>query len=226
MQIDDIETLLIGSVLKHQNPNIWKGEYVHRCVDIVFNHLSHSSKDKVLTESELITQLNVSGICNFSVGKCWGQLGNEVARCQITTKHLFCQVFFEKDKTIFWAELSDFMTNRLKYDMHQINAQTLVNGIVRANDRVDELCQQWIQLLKESNKKARMIELTLSATESYLAQQTNGTKLKYNISATAAGIVVELIAEGVSVLSVSLQAGCNPKQKIDALIADMNKILS
>ena len=226
MQIDDIETLLIGSILKHQNPNIWKGEYVQRCVDILFNHLSHSSKSSILTESELVTQLRQCGINQFVVNRCWGESGSEIVRYQITTKHLFYQIFFEENRTILWAELSDFMTNRLEYDMHKISAQVLVNGLMRANDRVDELCQKWTKMLRNSAKKARLIELTKVATESYLEQKIRNTQLKYNVSATAACIVAELVAEGQVVLSVSLQAGCNPKDKIDALLTEMAKSLA
>lgn len=220
MQIADIETLLVGSVLRHQSPNVWKGDYVRSFIDVFLNRLSHN-KGQRTTDTEFAKHLQSYDFESVKSTLCWVTSGCEVPCFELATPHLLSKIYFEPNKIVLQVEFIGFKINKIEYDMSDVSASTLLSGLIESDSSVEKLCCEWPLLVKKCTQRARLIELTYAATNSYLSVETANTPLKYHIDMNAACIAVEITIEGLCSKTTSIVAGDNPTDKLSELISEM-----
>lgn len=224
MQVADIEKLLVGSILKQQNPNIWKGEYIRCWVDILLNQLSHSGRKSMITQSDLTQVLQQYGYKKVRLLTYWIPSGDEVACYEIITNNLLCKVFFEPQKIFCQVEIQKFRVALLEYGMTGISTLQFIDGLSKIDKKIGDICNNWAELIKNSTKKARLIELTHATAQNYLQQLSELNGFTYTINSTAACVVVEIVADGRCAISDTLPIGCNPKDVIDNILRRVNAL--
>lgn len=218
----DIDLLLLDSIMKNDNPDIWKGNYVVGNLNQKISGLAIGCRE-MLTKSSLDSILMRYKDINVSNKKCWVASGAIADVVDVEFKNMVCRFIFEKDEVHLQVELKFYCVMREEFDITNVAVDTLIEGLKELDNLLNSIDQNWNEKVGNIKKRARMEQMQYVAIESYLKQRLaeTGYNLSYRLRQTPVSTIVEIVAEGEREVSTSVRFGEQVNEKLELAISEM-----
>lgn len=217
-------TLLVNTILQGKNPNLWKGDCIISEINPSLLWMTRESRKSRLDKISLKADVENSKV-DYVESKCWVPSGDVVDRYDICFHNMSARLIFEKDKTSMQIELKNYLVDRRDYDVTYVASERLVSRLVETSKLIERIETEWPDVVRESVKKAKNLELRAAAIRGYMDNNLRESCWTYDIRVTSECTVVSLVAEGKLELTTSLVASDDIFAKLGALIDEMRKKL-